>query len=458
MKEKLLNNLGLKIISLVFAFIVWMAIVNISNPIVSDDCDVVLEVKNGNALESRNLTYEINGKSTINVKYNVRARDQSLIRASDFHAYIDLKDYNVTEAIPVTVEISKEKESLIVEKENITAKPMVVRIKTENLQRKQFALGVKVLGETEDGYALGTVTLSPETVWVKGPESQIGKINSMGIEIDIAGANADRTDVTQPLFYDANGKQFELDAEDKVVLETEEVAYTVSILKAKSLNLTFDVHGEVAGGYRFTGVESDIKQVPVVGTKSVLASLSTLSISDDALNITGATQDKVVVLDVNDYLPPSTSLAGDTEGTVKVTLKIEPLITRIFSVAVADLEKKGTVADYEYSFSENKIDVTVRGLEEDLDTLELKDLNTVLDVEGLKQGTYPAKLLFDVGEGFEIADYTDFEVTVVSDGEDTDASTSQAEESGSTSAAVTAGSSADTSAEDSAEAASEPES
>ncbi len=35
MKEKLLNNLGLKVVSLVLAFVIWMAIVNISNPVVS---------------------------------------------------------------------------------------------------------------------------------------------------------------------------------------------------------------------------------------------------------------------------------------------------------------------------------------------------------------------------------------------------------------------------------------
>ena len=36
MKEKLTNNLGLKIISVFLAFFVWLAVVNISNPEVSD--------------------------------------------------------------------------------------------------------------------------------------------------------------------------------------------------------------------------------------------------------------------------------------------------------------------------------------------------------------------------------------------------------------------------------------
>lgn len=41
----------------------------------------------------------------------------------------------------------------------------------------------------------------------------------------------------------------------------------MEILKVKNLSLDFDVTGEVAGGYRYTGVECGLKSVPVVGLK-----------------------------------------------------------------------------------------------------------------------------------------------------------------------------------------------
>lgn len=113
MKEKLLNNLGLKVASLVLAFAVWMAIVNISNPIIDDSQLVTVEVRNAETLASRDLTYEILGKDVVTVSYQVRTRDRSLVKASDFHAYVDLNDYNVTGAVPITVEINKDKENLV---------------------------------------------------------------------------------------------------------------------------------------------------------------------------------------------------------------------------------------------------------------------------------------------------------------------------------------------------------
>ena len=91
MKEKLLNNLGLKVASLLLAFGVWMAVVNISNPVIDDSQQVTVEVRNGDVLKAANLTYDL-GKDVITVSYRIRTRDRSLVKASDFHAYLDLKD------------------------------------------------------------------------------------------------------------------------------------------------------------------------------------------------------------------------------------------------------------------------------------------------------------------------------------------------------------------------------
>lgn len=58
-------------------------------------------------------------------------------------------------------------------------------------------------GMLEDGYQTGKVTLSPETLTVEGPESLIGQISSVGIEINLDGKNADWSDSEEPKFYDA---------------------------------------------------------------------------------------------------------------------------------------------------------------------------------------------------------------------------------------------------------------
>ena len=115
MKEKLTNNLGLKIISVFLAFFVWLAVVNISNPEVSDYQEVPLEILNEGVLEANNLTYEVvGGKNTVTVSYKVQTLDTGTIKPSDFRAYIDLAEmYEPTGAVQVKVEVLRHKNLLI---------------------------------------------------------------------------------------------------------------------------------------------------------------------------------------------------------------------------------------------------------------------------------------------------------------------------------------------------------
>ena len=56
MKERLTNNLGLKLISVFLAFFVWLFVSNVSNPLISDSVDVPVEIINEEILSNNNLT------------------------------------------------------------------------------------------------------------------------------------------------------------------------------------------------------------------------------------------------------------------------------------------------------------------------------------------------------------------------------------------------------------------
>ncbi len=78
MKERLTNNLGLKILSVVIAVFMWLIMVNVSNPLVSDSQEVTVDMINAEVLEKSNLTYEIIGKKTVTISYEVRIRDYGI--------------------------------------------------------------------------------------------------------------------------------------------------------------------------------------------------------------------------------------------------------------------------------------------------------------------------------------------------------------------------------------------
>ena len=67
MKERLINNLGLKVLSVFLAFIIWLVVVNVSNPLVNRRREVTLDIENSEVLTAARRAYKISSKSTVTV-------------------------------------------------------------------------------------------------------------------------------------------------------------------------------------------------------------------------------------------------------------------------------------------------------------------------------------------------------------------------------------------------------
>ena len=400
MKERLTNNLGLKILAVVLAVFMWLIMVNVSNPVMTETRTVAVEMVNEDILEKANLTYELVGKNTVTVSYDVRVRDQYRVSAGDFYAYADLSQlYDVTGSIPVQVEIANDSVRPLIEG-TPTVKPGVVQIKTEPLQRKRFDLRPHTVGTEQEGYALGQVTLNPGYVYVTGAVSVIGQISSAGVELKVEGINSDQDGIAKVKFYDANDNELNLGSEVKVNIE--EVDYHITILNVKNLALEFQVGGTVENGYRFTGVECDVKSVSVEGLKAALASVNTLTIPESMLNVDGATGDVQVEVDLTEVLPDNITMANDSATKATVTLKVEPLVVKKVDYDLVDVIFEGQEESYSYYFEQDKVELQIRGLSEDVDRIQMEDIVLSMDVTGMGPGIHPARFGAFLRDGFEL--------------------------------------------------------
>ncbi len=234
MKEKLINNLGLKILSVFLAFFVWLVVMNVSNPLVTGSEEVALDIVNDQVLTAAGRTYEISGKRTVTVMYDVHTRDDYRIRSSDFRAYVDLAElYDVTGSVQVKVEVLNN-QGLV---SNVAARPGVVRVETEELQSKKFDLRAERSGDTEDGFAYGGADLSPSFVTVTGPISQVGQISYAGVEISVDGLSSNAERIVEPKFYDANGNEVNLS--DRMDVDVNEFLCKIYFHLGKNLPLDF---------------------------------------------------------------------------------------------------------------------------------------------------------------------------------------------------------------------------
>ena len=363
MKEKLTNNLAIKLIALFCAFFVWLAVVNVANPIKVSTREVPVTITNDQVLEQADLAYDVTG------------------------------------AIPIRVEVVNNEELL--ESTPVVKSPEVIKITTEALQTKAFTLKAYPQGEAADGYEAGEVTMVPSQVTVKGPTSLIGQISSVGIRFNIDGAVADVSGTATPEYFDANGNVLS-DLGDSVKTVGGDVSYTMQILKVKEVPLDFDVSGEVADGYRYTGPKTDIKSVSVAGLKTDLASVSTITIQGPSLNVQGATKDVECEIDLDDYLPSGLTIVGLDSTTINVTLQVEKLTEKTFTVKPENVTLNGKNSSYSYTVEDTKMEVKVQGLEEDLSSLSASKMNIRVDVSGMGLGEHTATAQLQLGDAYKM--------------------------------------------------------
>ena len=297
MKERLSQNLALKAISVVLAFIIWLMVVNVSQPEVSGSQLVEIKVENANRLTDADKTYKTDTRN-VRISYRVRLPQQNRISADNFHAYIDLADYSVTGAVPVYVDIDDSVESLI---SDVSLNPMVVHVDTEDIQRKRFDIVTATKGKTAEGYMAGEVSFDPDYVYVTGPVSEVGQISEVGIEVDVTEASSALTGNAPIHFYDANGNEIKLD--DRVSANRETISYELPVYRIKSLSVVAEASGTPADGYVLEGVETNPAFVDVYGDEAVLSQYTSIRIPASEISVNGASATVTHSIDITQYLP-----------------------------------------------------------------------------------------------------------------------------------------------------------
>ena len=401
------NNLVLKISSLAVAFLVWIIVVNVSNPIVTRNISVPLNVVNANIITDAGKTYSLMGANSVTVSYEVRSRDQSRISASDFNASIDLGDmYDITGAVPIAVEVVNNKDLII---GAVASKPSIVRVSIEDLQRKEFTLTTKITGTPSDGFSVGEVKLDKTNVVVTGPVSVIGQISQIGVEIDVSGLDSNESGRAELKYFDANGNAFVI-SDNRVSKSFDNVGYSLVMLNGRTLALNFDVGGSAAQGYKFTGAESTTKSIQVRGQPEVLEGLDSITVPASALSVEGATGDVNLTVDIKNFLPANVTAVGDTK--VNVTLKVEALDKKSLTLTVNDLNIVGAKPGVATNIVPEKITVVVSGLSANLESVTNADLKATLDVSEMNVGSNTGSLKFEPATGLSVDSYTPFEVII----------------------------------------------
>lgn len=395
--KTLTKNLGFKILAVVFAFILWLVVYNTDDPTITVSYTTNVTVENASVVTDMNKCYEVlNGTNTVSFAVTAKRSVLNKLEDTDFTAVADMNRMIVNEDgdkanVPIEI-ISKRSNSSL----KYNEKNKYLEVSLEDLMKRRFIITADTSGKVADGYALGEVTVTnPNVLNVSGPASIVNKIDSVVAIIDVDGMSMNLSDNVIPALYDADGQEIDT---TKLKLSNTTVTISAKILSVKEIPLVFSTSGVPYGDNRVVEISSKPETIKVKGSSTTLNPLSSLNIPGDVLNVSGASEDITTTIDISEYLPDGVELVNASDATVTVTVRIEAYELKKFNLSTSQINVNGLDSNYDLSFDQSTVAVTVSGLKNDLNKLNTSQLSASIDVTDLGVGTHQVNLDLNLDE------------------------------------------------------------
>ena len=390
MKDKLKNNLGLKIIAFVFAVFLWWAVVNIDDPINTKQFYVDVAVTNPEVITNAGKSYQIlDDTKTITVTIKARRKVLDEIKSSYIMATADLREMQDS-SVPIRVKVIGFEGSY----ESATAYPQNIQVSVENTMKKTFPITTVANGTPRDGYVVGSMTASPKTVDISGPESAVSKISKVIARVDVSEMSSDATIETELVYYDAAENRI-----DKTLLSSNcdknGVSVSVDIWNTKKVQLQFDTSDiKPASGYAFTGIEVEPQTIRVAGTTEQLNALTQLEIRAEELKKRDVSANEEVIVDITKHLPEGIIMANSDESSVVVRILVEKAGTKSILLPVGSVQIENAPSKFNLEKGpEQEVELQFSGSKEALEKLSSEKITASVDLSQYTEaGNYTVKV------------------------------------------------------------------
>lgn len=411
MKKALTRNLGLKLASLVLAFVLWFLVAQIYDP--KDTVtfnNIQVRLINTELLDEEGKVYEVLDNSNL-VRVTVTGPQsivKSELRRSDIVAEADMSKLTDINTIAITYYCENVSNDSVEIKGNHDS----VRLNVEDKTSKWIKLESNTIGEVASGYMIGNVTLDQTNIEVTGPKSAISQVDHAGVDINVTDSTSSLSANVDIKLYDADGNELTLESVKKNVNSAH---MTVEVLATKEVPVEIEYMGVPEDGYMATGeVESSVPTVRIAGTASSLVGISAITVPEERMNITGQSGDLVDIINLKEYLPSNVRLANKSfDGKITATVYIEPIDTKDLTIPADNISITGVPdgMEAEVTSTAEEYNITVSGLTRDVSILRDSSVTGVLDLnqwmednglEELTPGNYTIPVTFNLSEDITV--------------------------------------------------------
>ncbi len=391
--------------SIITGILVWLFVLNYSNPMITRTEEIPLNIKNQNAPALKEL---INNTVTYpnTVKVTIKGRQDTVnnLLLSELYSAVDFA--NVNKVGKNTLKVSKPVSSRLgIRIEDYYPK----KIDFVFDKRIETYLDVNLVYNNnllKENYKYVSVKAEPDSIPVSDLASIVDELDRIQVNIADSISNGSIDGNKTASFI---GRYINKYGEDVSHYFKDTVTVTVKIEVAKEVPIVFDVIGEPKDDFYVESSSLSSKSVLLQGSAEDLRKISSIYIG--TADVSESNEDYTKEISLTEYIPEGITIYGNNKTTLKV--EIEQYQIKEFEITDDILSKPGLELDtYEYTISPNTFTIKIKGKAKDLENLQRNSLNPTINLTGYSVGVYSIPLkITDVG-GFKLIGEYNYSVNI----------------------------------------------
>ncbi len=396
-KKSLFNHLGLKILSLLLAIIIWMIIMNLDDYSVTKTVrDIPVEEMNGSTIENLGKVYNIVDGDTVDVVVKGPRSLVDPLTAADFTATANLAELSITNTVQIVVKLNDSQLSSRVQMNPVDAN---MNLDIEDVVSKELPVKAVTKGSVATDYAMGSAKVTPNIVNITGPESLINRITDIRAEVDVSGMYSAFQKTVEPICVDAYGETVN---GKHLSMSVETVTVDAEIEPTKVVPIKVNTTGAPATGYSITSIKYNPQSITIAGAAEDLEAINAIYVS--GLSVAGLNETKEYDLKLAEYLPEGVFLA-DTDDMLAVAISFEKLAQEELTFKPEELEILGRDDEnLEYALTLGAgFKVRLTGLQDNLSGVSKESLQLKVDATDLEAGEYEPKVTYAVPKNVSVS-------------------------------------------------------
>jgi len=383
------KDINVRIISVLFAIVLWLYVASEQNPMEYKNVkDIPVELINVESVHKSGLVIKEGENYKVDITLQGKRNILSEMNVKDIFVEADLRGFTQKGVNTIPVEVKGVPANI----ELVDVTPKHIKVTFEQIITEEIPVKAITGGYAAKGYTALYPEVTPSQVLVRGPESLLSGVKVVTATLKLTGVQENVVEVLPVKVVDRDNNEV-----TGVEVSPDIVEVRVVVKKTKEVPVEVTMEGNPAEGKEITNISQNISSIIIYGKESVIQGID--KIKTQPVKVWGIEGDTYYDVDL---ILPDGVWTVDGVKMVSVFVDIESRITR--KINMEKINFIGLSDGLEIAEGQDfpAVELTVEGKESIIEPLTTKDINVYCQLKELDIGKHTVSYQVKLPEGVEL--------------------------------------------------------